>query len=1122
MDIKPQQNLSHQLTKEIRFAVVLYGGVSLAIYMNGITQELLSLARATKDGATGSKDGTEAVYREIADHLLKESAGVFSHKFIVDIISGTSAGGINGICLAKGLVNGIKNLKALENTWLEDGNIDTLLNDRKSQLDLFSSKEPKSSLLNSQRMYGKLLEAFIEMENNTTPESAALVDALDLFVTATDLRGIEVPISLSDGKADEHIYKQVFHFLFRKNSRPGCDDDKYNHFTGKYSPLLAFASRCTSSFPFAFEPMCLNDMFDYLKTSRPKVFSDCSSLMEEWRFRFFKAYNKLTDEELNTREFADGGFLDNRPFGHAIKAVHARHATCPVERKLLFIDPSPEKSSADIQKKEKKISFIKNSALATTTLPRYETIREEITGLKQRNRWIATVNQIVDTISTINQNRLQEIILQTFISYIDHPEKLDPSPTEQKTRLILQKIKGNPDYGQSNISLRSLTENHERENIFADITDLPLADIAQKKEAFWIAVIDDNKIQGDAGAKIALKKLGVHSLDKTMLLGGEIENEEISLFVTQDLKDLTALYGDGYSSYHYTKISALDDLLALVITRAAEISDDSDLSLAVQRLVEAWRKSSFQPYHDSANEKGSHTKKELETIYLRNYDVAFRLRRLDFFRKMLQNTLRDNNAKHIIFKDQVLSESEREAIHAFYATICETLEGTYNLRDFLLREGKENPVAETVKELRTEFLLLLEQAGITTDRSPGFAELSGMMDRLMESIHSAVMTGTTKAEAEKDSSIIGTIEARKVINEALKKLSLVNGEIAGHLKFIFDNGYDLHDITTFPLFSGGEYGEGSNIGIYRISPLDATSLAPENSRNNSSKLAGTALGAFGAFLDRNWRRNDIMWGRLDGAERVITALLPNPENDGVRRSFIDKAHRAIVAETVAVWLPELKRNQFSSNRDLQLLTMIEPISNSLKEGDDWKSTFKKYYTVDHEPEPAPNLKRVGRSSDIVSQMINGLDDGNGFGKKISHILKMFSTILLGLLDFTTPKSLKQVLLNYWLQLLFLVALLLCITGTVFKDIEGLREAGKPGFYLLFAVLVIWAVKTVIENLIHRMHDKPWKKLVQQVSLYLGSAILLVIASIALSALIGIWSDFSDAFLKNLHRLFTIQ
>src|SRR5215831_8794623 len=61
--------------REVRFAVVLYGGVSLAIYMNGIVQELLQLVRSTApepDGNSGrlwwgDEDllGAASVYRKL-------------------------------------------------------------------------------------------------------------------------------------------------------------------------------------------------------------------------------------------------------------------------------------------------------------------------------------------------------------------------------------------------------------------------------------------------------------------------------------------------------------------------------------------------------------------------------------------------------------------------------------------------------------------------------------------------------------------------------------------------------------------------------------------------------------------------------------------------------------------------------------------------------------------------------------------------------------------------------------------------------------------------------------------------------------------------------------------------
>ena len=124
----------NDIEREIRFAVVIYGGVSLTIYINGIAQEMLHLVRSTTDDPG---ELSRLLRRSIASSqpLVGEPAHVSlrayqvhrnhseidpakaglvaaleawfeknSHsRFIVDILSGTSAGGINAIYLAKAL-----------------------------------------------------------------------------------------------------------------------------------------------------------------------------------------------------------------------------------------------------------------------------------------------------------------------------------------------------------------------------------------------------------------------------------------------------------------------------------------------------------------------------------------------------------------------------------------------------------------------------------------------------------------------------------------------------------------------------------------------------------------------------------------------------------------------------------------------------------------------------------------------------------------------------------------------------------------------------------------------------------------------------------------------------------
>jgi hypothetical protein len=123
MAVSPQADYE----QEIRFAVVLYGGVSLAIYINGIAQELQRMVRGTATLPENEElKGTELIYRELGQLLgldgpskeeIKPDSKIKT-RFVVDIISGTSAGGINGVALAKALALKCRDLSVLKRTWL--------------------------------------------------------------------------------------------------------------------------------------------------------------------------------------------------------------------------------------------------------------------------------------------------------------------------------------------------------------------------------------------------------------------------------------------------------------------------------------------------------------------------------------------------------------------------------------------------------------------------------------------------------------------------------------------------------------------------------------------------------------------------------------------------------------------------------------------------------------------------------------------------------------------------------------------------------------------------------------------------------------------------------------------
>ena len=127
--------------KELRIALVCFGGLSLAIYMHGISKEILKLVRASSalhaiadrsrraqasffdrvDRSDPEYD-TEETYFE----LLREIGRDVELRVIVDIVAGASAGGINGTMLARALSHDLS-MGAMRDLWLENADVTVLL-----------------------------------------------------------------------------------------------------------------------------------------------------------------------------------------------------------------------------------------------------------------------------------------------------------------------------------------------------------------------------------------------------------------------------------------------------------------------------------------------------------------------------------------------------------------------------------------------------------------------------------------------------------------------------------------------------------------------------------------------------------------------------------------------------------------------------------------------------------------------------------------------------------------------------------------------------------------------------------------------------------------------------------
>jgi patatin-related protein len=1022
-----------EYTREVRFAVVMYGGVSLAIYINGIAQELLRWARSTAQDSTGKAlipsnassgnaptlSSTECVYRKLS-YILSNQDRTFTPKekldqantkladnepiptrFIVDILSGTSAGGINGIFLGKGLANG-QDIGGLEDLWIKEGDMDTLINDKKSVKGRpLKLQDPPASLLNSERMYLELLKAFDSMEKTGSPMSTPFVDELDLFVTTTDLSGVTLPIRLADGVVYERRHRNVLRFVYSNRDASAEDNDR-NDFEGKFNPFLAYAARCTSAFPAAFEPMCLCDTDTILNRYLPYANKEnCRSDSKDWQ-RFYKDYLNPAGVEtvrFPKRAFADGGYLDNKPFTYAVETVARRQADLLITRKLIYIEPSPEHPEEQPDA-EGKPDAIENVGAALLTLPRYETIREDLQRVREHNRLVERVQSILTNVDA---------------------DKKDGHLPEKKT--------------------------------FTD-------------------------------------------------------DEWSEMILPQVVKEK----GIGYVAYFRLDVSSVSDDLAKLVTRVAGFDEESDNFMIIRSLVGAWRANSY-------DEDG----KVMPTVnqFLFEFNLSYPMRRINFLRTKISDlaqVYRNNlsaQTQLIEIKKKLNAEYKnlrRTARHLRSRQVppkpgSDSTESVPSPAYQAIQNLKKALEVETMKALEVETMnqrppemtkRLLDNPGASVVEyflgvpRPGEIFTRGnnikdMCDERAQRLYPALkefflpIADALKAEIE-PAKRKANENCRAALNLTAKGSECKSeppdrqGDPLEYLAYYYQN-YDEYDRIIFPIIYGTEIGEATKVDIIRISPEDATALINER-QSDCYKLAGTALGHFGAFLDPLWRRNDIMWGRLDGAERIITALLP--EDPQLARLLVGEAQAAIVHEAIAkkgaveakdlLCEAGMRPGSRKPNADLisQFIGNLKGydsagLLNTLVNEEELRQHYLDTFATRSKLNPESTLKTTSRATTVLGKMLKALSDRRNVDSSMVAWIARVGQLLSGLVEVAVPRSMPSLLFRYWLKLLYLFEVILIVLST------WLGADAKFGWNLLGLTIALNVAVWLLSDFMSRRH-----------------------------------------------------
>lgn len=389
--------------RELRLALVCYGGVSLAIYMHGVTRELHTLVRASAaydrdqarhDFAPGS---SEEAYWHLLRRIHQDGVGKAPRgarlRVVVDIIAGTSAGGINGICLGKALALNCSQ-DALRDLWFDNGDITKLAAGAR-----WLPTWPRALVGVARSFFGAganaplrgdemcrwLHDAFEAMDKTVPGDGAPATllprdHLLELYVTITDLHGYARALPIDDPRLiKDRMHRHVL--VFRHGGRePSSLGPRHNH-------ALAFAARATSSFPGAFPPLRFADYCGYFEPE-----AELRDMVEDQ----FAIYG-VNDADPSVTAFVDGGVLDNAPFEHAVGAIRRRAASVQVDRRLLYIEPDPVGDEPAAPPPDDAPPWVKTILASLHSVPAGQPILDDLNALAERNRVVRRIRDVIET-----------------------------------------------------------------------------------------------------------------------------------------------------------------------------------------------------------------------------------------------------------------------------------------------------------------------------------------------------------------------------------------------------------------------------------------------------------------------------------------------------------------------------------------------------------------------------------------------------------------------------------------------------------------------------------------------------------------------------------------------------
>ena len=430
--------------KELRIALVCYGGGSLAVYMHGVTKELWKLACASRAFTAGEPraGGVQGIYRDLLERVAAEHR--VRLRVMPDILAGASAGGINAVFLAQAIHSG-QSLEPLTDLWLEMADVERLIDPaarpwsraaklwamplvwwllrrpgnavsesvapetrsevRRKVSHLIRGRwfEPPFSGIGFARLLHDALAAMaaIPAEEPLLPPG----HPIDLLVTTTDFDGyLELLRLHSPPVVEESEHRLAIGFRQRT---PAAGGDDLAH------PLeLTLAARATASFPGAFPPLQLAEI-DLLAKDRGHAWSGRQRFLE----RIMPVHVRQGNEEHVS--LIDGSVLVNAPFEGAMEALAGRPAQREVDRRFVYIDPTPDRFRPPEAQVGRQVGFFAAIFGSISGIPREQPIRDNLEAIERQSREAERLSRIVGVLRPEIEATVNKLFGLTF--FLDKP-----------------------------------------------------------------------------------------------------------------------------------------------------------------------------------------------------------------------------------------------------------------------------------------------------------------------------------------------------------------------------------------------------------------------------------------------------------------------------------------------------------------------------------------------------------------------------------------------------------------------------------------------------------------------------------------------------------------------------